>query len=276
MKDVTGAHSLLVEGSTEEDGRICLEPYTGFKYPQHDYKRLFVIRAKAQAAQDSEDPLNTSVYDRFTRHFKHQLDYFARHYSKELYGTAELEIKFGRSYVVNPPPDFVEDQSQLVVDDLMKALERRKTRTIDPMFSGGSFRQRGNRGQVRSSESSITTSFVSSVRLDDDATEFLRSQLGTRAHEQEEGVKVVAQTGSAVCTARYNKDLEFIGIETSPIRWIVSDIKRLCRVKGDDAEGCECDVRLMLKTQVTAPITDAVAFPTLLCIASDLRDALGG
>ena len=69
--------------------------------------------------------------------------------------------------------------------------------------------------------------------------------------ETEKGVKVSAQTGMGVVMAKYDADLNYIGIDTSPIRWIVTDVKRIGRMERNMAEGQECDVRFMLKTQVS-------------------------
>lgn len=64
-------------------------------------------------------------------------------------------------------------------------------------------------------------------------------------------MKVVAQTGTDVVTVRYNTKLDqLLGIETAPFRWVVTDVKRQCRLGADMVEGHECDIRWIVKTQV--------------------------
>ena len=256
-KDVTGAHNLLVETAVGKHASIRLEPYLGYKYPQHDYKRLYVVRLRDLPHTPAVDPVNTDSYDQFRQHFKRQLAHFQRQYSPEVNGKCEIQVKFGRSYVVSPPRSFVEDATHLTTEDLLKALERRKARFLDPMFDSGHFR-RVPRGE-RTNDGFISTSFVASIFFDDEERDFLKQRLTDSlidVHAKEyggdkaEGVKVVAQTGTGVVTARYDADLNFIGIETAPIRWIVSDVKRKCDCHSDEVEGRESDIRFMLKTQV--------------------------
>ena len=256
-KDVTGAHNLLVETAVGTHASIRLEPYLGYKYPQHDYKRLYVVRLRDRPATSAVDPTNTDNFDQFRQHFRRQLAHFQRQYSPEVNGPCEIQVKFGRSYVVSPPQSFVEDATHLTTEDLLKALERRKSRFLDPMFDSGHFR-RVPRGE-RANDGFISTSFVASVFFDDEERDFLKQRLinsltdipeDQYKGDKEEGVKVVAQTGTGVVTARYDADLKFVGIETAPIRWIVSDVKRQCVCHHDEVEGRESDIRFMLKTQV--------------------------
>lgn len=167
LKDLNNAHNLLVEGATEKSGFIRLEPYLGYRHPQHDHRSLYVIRLRRPPTESVADLTNTEVYDRFRFHFTHQMQQFRRNYDKDVYGKPELNIKLGRTYVVTPPRSFVEDSSHLTTEELNKALERRKTRTIDPLFERRQYRRRSDR-DTRVTEGNISTSFMSSVMLDEE------------------------------------------------------------------------------------------------------------
>lgn len=171
---MTGSHKMLVEGTTVENDVIRLEPYFGFKHPNHDHKNLYVIRLGVPLMQPAADPVNTAIYDMFRDHFKHQMVVFNRNYSEEVYGTPELQIKFGRFYVLSPPRSFVEDSTHLTSEELVKALDRRKTREMDPMFDGGRRQARNSRFHVPQSEGTISTSFLSSVEMRKAETRFLK------------------------------------------------------------------------------------------------------
>ena len=252
---MTGAHNLMVEAAGGNQASIRLEPYLGYRYPQHEYKKLYVIRLHDRPAASPVDHINTEYYDQFRQHFRRQLAHFQRHYSSEVNGPCEIQVKFGRSYVVSPPQSFVEDASHLTAKELLKALERRKTRFMDPMFDSVHYRRASSR--EHSGEGFISTSFFASVFYDEDERAFLAQKMANvlcddnEDPDEEKGIKVMAQTGTGVVTARYDADLNFIGVETAPIRWIVSDVKRQCICHSDEVEGHESDIRFMLKTQVT-------------------------
>ena len=255
-KDVTGAHNLMIEAAAGNQASIRLEPYLGYRYPQHDYKKLFVIRLHDPPAASPVDHINTECYDQFRQHFRRQLAHFQRHYSVDITGPCEIQVKFGRSYVISPPQSFVEDATHLTTEELLKALERRKTRSVDPMFDSAYHRRAPRR--EHGGEGFISTSFVSSVFFDEKERAFLAQKMKEASPDgdvkprqaDQIGVKVVAQTGTGVVTARYDAKLNFIGVETAPLRWIVSDVKRQCICHKDEVEGRETDIRFMLKTQV--------------------------
>jgi len=240
----------LIEGANAESDLIKLEPYVGIKHPHHEAKSLFVIRQLDVPPDQPIDPTDTDVYTQFLVHFKQQLHQFRTQQWDSVHGTPEFQIKFGRTYVVSPPKSFQEHHYPLTVGELNKAMERQKTRVVDTMFDVCRRLPR-NRGAGRS-EGNLSTSFVSSVVFDSKILEKLRPMISELAGSDDKGVKIVAQTGTGAVTVRYDHMLGMKGIETSPIRWIVSDIKRAPRSDDVDViDGNECDIRFMLKTQVS-------------------------
>lgn len=95
--------------------------------------------------------------------------YFHRYYNKTYYGEPKAQIKFGNCYILNPPHSYVEDSHGLTVADILKALERRKKREVNPMWDESSGGHRGitNRdarykNKNNKQEGYISTSFASS------------------------------------------------------------------------------------------------------------------
>lgn len=254
MRDLPGAHNLLIDGaSSEEKCSIRLEPYYGVKYPQHDYKNLHIVRlfgSSRSALQSSQ--VDSPVACSFRKHFERQLKTFDNKFSESVYGDCELQIKFGRAYVVSPPRSFTEDAYGLTVDDLLRTLENRKTRDMDPTWEAVTQRKPSMYSARNNTEGSISTSFVSSIAYDTDFQEKVRELAkALKPIKAESGAKMVVEQASGSVTARYKgkDDLTFVGLETSPFRWVVSDIKRHCNTMESNVEGDECDIRFLMKTQ---------------------------
>lgn len=93
---------------------------------QLDFWCHFVDFSSFVGFQFETDSLGS--YIRFQVHFKSQLGYLKRYYNPSLYGPFTLQIKFGRTYVISPPNDFVEDTRSLRVKDITDALDRKKLR----------------------------------------------------------------------------------------------------------------------------------------------------
>lgn len=67
------------------------------------------------------------LFSRFQIHFKRQLRALKQYYNVSLYGPLQLQIKFGRTYVISPPQNYIEDV-QLNIQELLDALDRKKLR----------------------------------------------------------------------------------------------------------------------------------------------------
>eukprot|EP00210_Caulerpa_lentillifera_P002746 g2625.t1 len=254
LKDMPGAHNLLIDGAnSEEQCMIRLEPYYGIKYPQHDYKNLHVVRlfGSSKSALDSA-AVDSPVAYSFRKHLERQLKTFDNKFSEAVYGDCELQIKFGRAYVVSPPRSFTEESYGLTVNDLLRTLENRRGREVDPTWESVMQRKQSNYSAKPSTEGSISTSFVSSIVFDSDVqTRVKELAKNSNPIKAEKGVKMYVEQNFGTVTARYTgKEMKYAGLETSPFRWVVSDIKRHCKSSGVNAEGDECDIRFLMKTQV--------------------------
>lgn len=72
-KDVSGCHSLLVEGTlSDNDDNIVLESYFGMRHPCHDYKSAYILRYKGIPSNEPSSGLG-SLYNRYHEHFKRQV-----------------------------------------------------------------------------------------------------------------------------------------------------------------------------------------------------------
>ncbi|GMH41422.1 hypothetical protein BSKO_09332 [Bryopsis sp. KO-2023] len=259
---VEACHSLLMEGSSSsEDRYVALEPYFGKRHYQHSRRYdLYVARYRHTSSRETPGGIN-SLYNRFQDHFKQQLRSLKRVYSP-LYGELKLSIKFGRTYIVSPPQNYVEDVQGLSIQEVLDALERKKMRPTMIDWDSGPMRVAIKRSpQATKGRQEISMSFIS-YTTHEALKGGIRQWLDVYKfycipEEQEEGVKLVfASSMGSNYTAVYDNQLNFRHVENGALSWVISDIKRECPLpagghmkEGDELDGSECDIRFMLKTE---------------------------
>ncbi|CAD7695531.1 unnamed protein product [Ostreobium quekettii] len=256
---VDGAYCYLMEGADGQDDRIVLEDYYRPCHPHHDNASKFVVRiCRARDTilpPGSLDPNFTT----FLEHFRTQLGRMSRYYSPQMHGECDMRIKFGKSYIRNPPKEF-SGEKNITVSALLSALEKKK-RTVDPAWLEAAYvRRPSTRRHVETRESkysdgrgSASFSFFSTVdqkAVDNLVAWMRRNNLVDLGQAEVKYGLLVTRDGNENMVY-YNDQLQLLHVRDPDFRWSVVDMKRAFQSQpraSASTNGIECDIRFILRT----------------------------
>lgn len=209
---------------------------------------MLLRAAQCQASEKS------GASAKFLQHFKDRLDLMDQEYSNEFHGKINLAVSFGYSYVVDPPPSFIEDPEGITLEQLNSALQHSRRNNLPLRISetmlGSKVTSVSTRRSLVPKKPTIRGSFYSGIcNASTDEIDALLRNMGFGVQATEDVFKVILHMPACQIKAVYSQDLEFINSFTNNTIWLHTDIKRGGPESIADENGKKCDIRFQIRTR---------------------------
>ena len=284
---VSGANTMIFEGSQSDSDPVNLVPYYGRHHSPHDHLILHVPLLA------NPSPLTTNITSPEERSFKvflekflQQMDVIARDYTRVVHGaTLDFNVHFGRLYTFHVPRSLTEDTDPVTVKSLQISLKKgfeskaASIMSLSPKASGGKLLRRpftrrrrkpkkeneksGEEKPGKKEEKQRSPKHSLFTNLPDESVTSLTKLLERKGFREQADlgkpyILLTVNTDEGMeGNITYNSDVRPTSIRTTKLRWFVADVKRPWQQRTSHPEqefapdminGLECDFRFIMRS----------------------------
>lgn len=247
-----GASLLIFEGSdpVSKVNKVEFKAYFGARHDEHDNTGIYIPMVKLfdPAVEQPRDAHG----DEFNAFRKHLLERFQLIKDKKAYnclcnGPVQLEVKFGRLYMVHAPKSYLESPDGVAVNEIKEMIARAYKKGIirSPlMWREEVLRRSHTRSTIDPGLQSGFCSRISPTINFDQLKGILKEQ-GFEESGFEEGYLLTCYGKSTTMVAKYDQNRRLVQTNPPPLKWMVTDVRRNSSTKLSES----CDIRFEISSQ---------------------------